>query len=203
MRCVLAALFLALFSLTGNASAQIVLDRGIMVGATLTTVEVDEETARFTPDYRTGFVVGGFAVFDLLGPVKLRPEIHISQKGTRVERDGQDGSAVLSATYLEIPVLAKLSLPTVFTPHVSAGPAFAFRFLESAQGEGFQSGNLFRLTDLGVSFGAGLDFRTQARSFSIEVRYTSGLNNVLEGSGLGVNDFSKNRAFSITTSIGL
>ena len=203
MRFILAALFPTLFFLVGTASAQIVLDRGIMVGATLTTIEVDEETARFTPDYRTGFVLGGFAVFDLLGPVKLRPEVHLSQKGTRIEQAGQDASAALSAIYLEIPVLAKLSLPTVFTPHVSAGPAFAFRFVENAQGEGFKTGNLFRFTDLGVSFGAGLDLRTPARSFSLDVRYTSGLNNVLEGSGLGVDDFSKSRAFSITTSVGL
>ena len=203
MRFVLAALFLALVSVASNASAQIVLDYGIMAGATVTTIDVDEEAARFTPDYRTGFVLGGFAVFDLLGPVKLRPEVHLSQKGTRVERAGQNNSAALSATYLEIPVLAKLSLPTVFTPHISAGPAFAFRFLESAQGEGFRTGNLFRLTDLGVSLGAGLDLRTSARSFSLDVRYTFGFNNVLEGSGLGVDDHSKNRAFSITASVGL
>ena len=203
MRLVFAALFLALFSVVSNASAQIVLDYGIMAGATVTTIEVDGQEARFTPDYRTGFVLGGFAVFDLLGPIKLRPEAHLSQKGTRVERAGQDDAAVLSATYLEVPVLAKLSLPTIFSPHISAGPAFAFRFLESARGEGFRDGNLFRLTDLGVSLGAGFDLRTSARSFSLNVRYTPGLNDVLEGSGLGVDDYSKNRALSITVGVGL
>ena len=188
-----------------SASAQITVNHGFKVGVNVTTIRVDEEAqSSIAPYYTTGFVAGAFATFDLLGPVKLRPEALVSRKGLLIGQEGRNGPAILSATYFEVPVLAKLALPTAVSPYLSAGPAFALRITESAQpNEGFRSGNLFRFSDLGLVLATGLDVRTGGRSLSLDVRLTNGVNNVLEGSRLGVDDYSKNRAITITASFGM
>lgn len=204
MRFVLLALFLLLPPLPRDVVAQITIDRGFKVGVNTTTIRVDEDAARIAPGYKTGFVAGVFAEFEFLGPITLHPEVLLSQKGTQADLIGQNDFVRLSTTYLEIPTLLRLSLPTAFTPYVQAGPAFAIKVAESAQPrDNLRAGNLFRRTDLGLALGAGLDVRSGGRSLSLEVRLTTGLNNVMEGSRLGLDDQSKSRTVSFTAGIGL
>ena len=204
MRLVFPALLLVLLPFARDVAAQITLDRGFKVGVNATTIRVDEDEARIAPHSRTGFVAGVFAEFEFLGPITLHPEALLSQRGTQAELMGQDDFARLSAIYFEVPALVRLGLPTALTPYVEAGPAFAIKVAERARPrDNLRAGTLFRRSDLGLAVGAGLDVRSGGRSLSLGVRLTSGLNNVMEGSRLGLDDQSKSRVLSFTAGIGL
>ena len=204
MRLLFPALLLVLLPSGRDAAAQLTLDRGFKLGLNATTVRVDADEARVATAYRTGFVAGVYAEFELLGPLTLHPEVLLSQKGATVELLGPGGFARLSAIYIEVPALFRLSLPTPLTPYVVAGPAFAVKATENAEPrDGFRASNLFRRSDLGLAVGAGLDVRTGGRSLSLGVRLTTGLNNVMDGSRLGLDDMSKSHAVSFMAGIGL
>ncbi|HEY5132378.1 MAG TPA: porin family protein, partial [Candidatus Krumholzibacteriaceae bacterium] len=88
-------------------------------------------------------------------------------------------------TYFEIPVLARLNIPTggAVCPNVYAGPAIGFKM--SAKGEA-ESGSLsaendiegLKRTDFGIIVGGGLEFKLTSIRLLFDARYEAGLTSI-------------------------
>ncbi len=142
--------------------------------------------------------VTGGAFFTLnLGPrFALQPEVLYLPKGGDWEALG--AAIHVKLTYVEVPLLAKLTFPirgTALRPHLLAGPALAFQSGCEVTGQlaGFSatmtcsaaSGGLvgFKGMDAGVVAGAGLDVPLgQLRGF-VEGRADIGLSNIADSQG--------------------
>lgn len=152
-------------------------------------------------DTRTGFVVGGFAKFNIPdSPLSIQPEALYSQQGG--ERNGNQ----VRLDYLQVPVLFKFALTQGGTvePNVFGGPYAGLRLIaEQDGGTGglFGSGtnieNQTQQVDYGLAFGTGLDIEVGNSIFTMDVRYNLGLSDVFN------NEPGKNRVLSITFGISL
>lgn len=92
---------------------------------------VGENQTIVRSEQRTGLNLGGTFSFSLTRALALQPEVYYSQKGQEQEfasGTGPSGLATLSLDYVEVPVLAKITLPGTrsIRPHIAAGPAFAW-----------------------------------------------------------------------------
>ena len=78
-------------------------------------------------DLKTGFCAGGFVAFNITDMFVIQPELLYTQKGDKFEVGTVKAWTILD--YLEIPILAKLSIPTkgTVTPNLFLGPAVAFK----------------------------------------------------------------------------
>ena len=145
--CCTAALFLAATS--GLCFAQSV-ESGVKVGANaarLPALELHEGPgeAELDAKLRVGLVAGAFIAFNLTERFAVQPEVLFSRKGSRFEGHTEDPlpvEASLALDYVEIPVLARLSIP-------SRGPRAAY--LLAGPALGFSVGTSFRLNVGGQS----------------------------------------------------
>jgi hypothetical protein len=154
---------------------------------------------------RTGFAIGAFLNVSTGGFFSIQPEVLFSQKGVKAE--DEDGELTMKLSYVEIPVLLKVSPmlagATGFQPFLYAGPVLGISAGCSVGGEG--EGISFdvdcgvgdfadtKSTDLGAVFGAGGSFAVGRGAFSIEARYGLGLSDVFD-----VEDMdAKNRTISV------
>lgn len=92
---------------------------------------VGENQTIVRSEQRTGLNLGGTFSFSLTRALALQPEVYYTQKGQEQEfasGTGPSGLATLSLDYVEVPVLAKITLPGTrsIRPHIAAGPAFAW-----------------------------------------------------------------------------
>ncbi|UCG62067.1 MAG: PorT family protein [Candidatus Zixiibacteriota bacterium] len=170
----------------------------------------------FTDDFaassRMGFQAGGFVAVSMSKYFSIQPELILIKKGVSVE-----GSAVreapspdaetltyilderISLTYLEIPVLAKLTIPTPgnVRPSVYIGPAFAFNLsgsddvylsvaIESEYSDIFNEyeGNPdisnLKGSDVGLVFGGDLRIPSGSINWILDVRYTIGTSKLFD-----------------------
>ncbi len=136
---------------------------------------------------------GAFITLNLGPRFALQPEVLYLPKGGDWEAFG--AAVHVKLTYVEVPLLAKLTFPirgTAVRPHLLAGPALAFQSACDVTGQvaGFSttmtcsaaSGGLvgFKGTDAGMILGAGLDVPVgQLRAF-VEGRADIGLSNVAD-----------------------
>ncbi len=150
-------------------------------------------------DTRTGFVVGGFAKFNIPdSPLSIQPEALYSQQG-----GVQNGNEV-RLDYLQVPVLFKFAMSQTGTvePNLFAGPYAGLRLIAEQDGGGFLGGstnieNQTESVDYGLVFGGGLDIEVGNSIFTMDARYNFGLADVFnERDG-------KHRVFSITFGISL
>ena len=179
---------------------------GVRGGFTSATVTGDDltDTSR-----RSGITIGGSVGLGLGGWFSLDVGAAYTQKGV----DWIDGGTDLSIDfgYLEFPVLARFTVPTVgsMTSHVSIGPVFALEAgceVEGTQVElsitvdcddplldGDLDTNSFdvgALVGAGVSIGVGNQTR-----LSIDAMYNFGLRSIDAGEAI---DRNRNRAFMVT-----
>jgi len=116
----------------------------------------------------------------------IQPEILITQKGAKYEA-GENWWSTVSLTYLEIPLLAKLSIPikSSVKPFVFGGPSYSIKiggkhkwkyFWMSSELEEKLSG--FEAYDFGIVIGLGSNFIADTAKFSFELRYTMGLKTI-------------------------
>ena len=152
------------------------------------------------PDFstHTNLIFGGFLNLKIAGPLSLQAEIFYSSTGSSYDGPVSDlvdylGFSVgnlsnifieYKITYLEIPVLLKLSFNMVaLKPYVFAGPFYRSKLSESVKVEylGFSfdvDPELFEKTDYGLSLGAGINFNVGVTAFLVEARYSLGLKNI-------------------------
>lgn len=167
---------------------------------------------------RSSLGVGGSAVLLTAGPVILIAEGYYRQKGARSvaefnQQVFEEGAAEIGLDYIEIPVLARVNLPTVrqrFVPYLNAGPAFGWkidcgvRFQEATGAaeqscddlEGENLEETLRSYEQGLVVGGGLDIAVLGGvgAVNIDARMTRGLSRINETAEGGE---VRNRAFSL------
>jgi opacity protein-like surface antigen len=144
-------------------------------------------------DTRTGLTVG--AVLDInipMLPIGIESGIYYTQKGVSFSEsidffgEMMDFKGKLKLDYIEVPVLAKISLgpPGPLSPHLLVGPYVGFNlnaeFDISSNGES-ESEDIsddINSTDFGFLAGVGVDFNLGLTKLNIQARYTFGLNDI-------------------------
>ena len=132
---------------------------------------------------KAGFCGGVFLAWAISDWVTLQPEILYSQKGAKID----DSDETVSLDYIEIPLLAMLTIPMEgrFTPNVFVGPSIAFNIKAEAAGVDIKDG--INTIDIGIALGAGVKVgEIGPGAITADIRYTIGLMNVLDDS----DDFS-------------
>ena len=193
--------------LPGAVSAQAELGfRGGINFATLAGDDIDDASSL------TKLNVGGFVTLPVSSVFGIQIGAGFTSKGAE---DTEDGTTVsFNLSYIEIPVLAKISVPSTGNVglHFLAGPAISFRTGCSIDAEGggvslsvdCDDTGVFdpleiKKTDFGALVGAGLDFSLAPNtSLLVELMYNLGLTQVSDS---GVDDDVKNRVFSIVAGL--
>jgi hypothetical protein len=158
---------------------------------------------------RLGIIVGGSLAFHVSPMFSIQPELLYAMKGA--EFSDPDFSATFKHDYLEIPVLARLMIPTgpgsSFRPSLFAGPALGIELSCDLEGEDegvtvsascSDFGIDTKTTDFGLVFGGELGLDRGGMRIGLEARYNLGLTSILDVDGAG--DI-KNRAISIMATI--
>ncbi len=174
---------------------------GVKAGIDFANISSSGGGVSVSPSNRTGFIVGVFADLPVAPHFAIQPEALYVMKGASLALDviGFSGTGTVKFDYLEIPVLAKVSVPTSSeaVPYVFAGPTFSFLLRAKATATGFPDTDVksdFKTTDVGIAFGGGVQFGM----FLAELRYTLGLTNI-DNTNSGITE--KNRALAIMAGI--
>jgi len=129
-----------------------------------------------------GYCAGVFIAFNLGDTLAIQPEILYTVKGTKLEAGGiifnETAKATTEISYLEIPLLLKLSMSTEgsIIPRLFVGPAAAvkldakakFEYAGISEEEDIEN---IKDVDFGLVAGAGFDIGV----LTVEARYTLGL----------------------------
>jgi hypothetical protein len=120
-----------------------------------------------------GFGAGAFATYTFVPGFAIQPEIWYTMKGFKFDWLGEETE--LKFTYVEVPLLAKVSVPLQgqIKPNVFAGPSFAY--LLTAEWGNLDFSEEVKSTDFGLTFGAGVDHGVGSALLSLDVRYTFSL----------------------------
>ena len=108
----------------------------------------------------------------------------------------------IKLSYLEIPVLAKIAIPTQGSvkPVLIIGPSLSFKLSAEAEGEmeveGYSESEEIDISDevsgvdFGLVFGAGVDVLLASGTLTFDARYNLGLTNVpdIEGESYDVKN---------------
>lgn len=202
---------------------------GVRVGGSFADMKstVESEASEISP----GLTLGLLAEF---GPemVSLHAELNYAQKGTKFSSSADIAGVVvesvsnLNFSYLEIPVLAKVKLPSVL--YAYAGPYFAFAIngkqdyelsLDgvvssdlSSSTDIFGDDSYFKRSDFGLVAGIGAQFEIGPLAAFAEGRATLGLSNLydtesdaykalINSGGLKDTDNLKNMVYTVGVGI--
>ena len=157
---------------------------------------------------KTGFNVGLFAELAVGEQFSIQPEVLLSTKGNRTDYSGVLGleqEVKFGLTYIEIPVLAKVTLGEILNLHVGPYAGYLIGANVSTDGDlGAEYEDLdrdnFKTWDYGLAAGIGVDLDL----VTIGARYNLGLAKVGE-SGVWDNILEDNRnsAAQIYVAVGL
>jgi len=130
---------------------------------------------------KTAFCGGAFLALEISEWFTFQPEVLYSQKGANIDLT----DASISLDYIEIPLLAMLTIPTEsrFTPNVFVGPSIAFNIGAdvSGYGESVDVKEIISTVDVGIAVGAGVKIGDLGPgAITADIRYTFGLTNVLD-----------------------
>lgn len=201
---------LALMLLLPNPSSAAEIKGGIKIGLNL--ANLSGEDMADLGDYlgeniksKLGFCFGGFVTYNINEMFAVQPEVLITMKGAKYKEEigGEILKVWINLTYLEIPVLAKITLPTlgIVKPSLFAGPAIAIKLSGKvkAKTEGVTvevDVEDMKGIDFGLVIGAGIDWGQGVfgvGKLAVDLRYTLGLSTISEFA----NDDVKNGAFSL------
>jgi hypothetical protein len=168
---------------------------GVRAGANLASVRGDFADLA-EPKIQPGLSAGGLATLSLAPMVDFEIDVLYVQKGFKTVSEGADdngnptGTSVeshLRLQYLDVPMMAKLSLPSwgLVSPYVVAGPNMAFALAGKIEAYGETSNVTSDLTKvvLGATGGLGFKLGTGPISFGIESRYTTDFADLWDLSG--------------------
>jgi hypothetical protein len=142
--------------------------------------------------FRVGFSYGVFMTYGFGRAFAVQPELLFVMKGSRyINGTGSDAyRETMSLEYIELPILAKYSLPLsrAFKVHVFAGPAPALnirarvdaRFAGESQVEALDN---VRGVDIGLAAGAGIEVPVGRGRITFDARYTAGLTTLSKEAG--------------------
>jgi len=138
-------------------------------------------------DSKMGLCLGGFVTYSISDMFAIQPEVLFTMKGAKkeVEVQGETLKVTGSLNYLEIPVLAKLSIPGQgsFVPNLFIGPYLAIKLsgkwkVEYAGASAETDIEDLKGTDFGVVCGAGVDLALGSSKVTVDARYTLGLTTI-------------------------
>ena len=131
-----------------------------------------------------GLCAGGFIQFNISKVFAIQPEFLYTMKGARMEEEvlGETLKVAFNFSYLEVPVLVKLMIPTPggVKPSLFFGPAIAFKLsakskMEYAgQTDEEDLSDVMENTEFGFVIGGGLDFG----KLMFDLRYNLGLTSI-------------------------
>jgi len=162
---------------------------GALAGANVATLDVNMEDPDVTFRAKTFFAAGAVVEVGLSRHLSLQLEPMYLQKGGKIViRDffGEDASASVRLSYVELPVLLKVSKPTGrVRPYLVVGPSVGYRtsvrVKDETTGEEEDPADAdenLRKWDFGVTAGAGLAVPAGRATVFVESRYTWGLVNL-------------------------
>ena len=200
MTVLVIAAFAGLMALPQPAAAGV--QFGIKVGANMAKpTGADVQDPLETIESRVGFTGGIFLAFKLGKVVTIQWEALYTMKGATFVALDDSYTDKLYADYIEIPLLLKLTIPTPgIQPFFFAGPSVGFKLSEKAELNGVPVDEvLLKNNDYGAIFGAGVNL---GRSFMLDVRYSLGLQKVIDTIEGQVQPDIKNGVWSATIGIG-
>jgi hypothetical protein len=142
----------------------------------------------------TGFQAGAQVEFQYSPWFSIMPELRYQQRGFGVSYF----NASQKLDYIELPILAKFSMPnrTDWTPFVFIGPNFSFRVGSGGNGNlnYVGSANTF---DFGIDSGVGVQYQlNQTTRVFVDFEYYAGLTDVYSNSNLSNSVPEFNLGFS-------
>ncbi|MFQ6008260.1 MAG: porin family protein [Candidatus Zixiibacteriota bacterium] len=224
--------FIIMLSVSSAAQANV--DIGLKGGASLARFK--GQNILYNVDTKNGFTVGGLLTVNVNDYLAIQPEILFVQKGTNGSVSAfefsfqgiryHEGYWEDRLSYLEVPVLAKLTIPVEakVEPALFVGPFFAIKlkaeekwestfsdsngvFLEHSSGIADIS-DRFNDVDIGVAVGGDLKFNVRFAKVFVDVRYTLSLTHidkqiVILDSKIGTHGFSdmRNKVVAITAGV--
>ena len=164
---------------------------GLKAGLNLSNYYGDDVDALWEEywDPKLGFCGGIFITFRISDIFAIQPEALFTMKGAKEEHE--DWGHKINANYLEIPFLAKLSIPgRIIRPNLFLGPALAIKLSSDRVYDSGESDPIdyFKENDLGAVVGLGVDFNTGRGNIMIEARYTLGLITVKDEEGYDIKN---------------
>jgi len=179
--------------------------KGLKVGLNMANLTGDDaKIGNLDKKSQMGICVGGFITYSINEMFAIQPEVLYSATGARAKEEVQGNilKAWMKFSYLQIPVLAKVTIPSQgnLKPSIFAGPYFALKL--SAKG-GYKWGaesdtediDEAKGTDFGLVFGGGVDigglgFLGKGK-MTVDIRYNLGLTSIIEDEDV------KNAVFTI------
>lgn len=200
----LVAIITALILFSASVSAQN-LTGGVKAGLNISNIygehyDIPEEGT----DCKIGFCAGAFFAYYFNDIFSIQPEVLFTMKGMKWQSEHETQGIPVECNrkwnmnYLEIPVLAKLSITTKGSvkPNLFIGPYLGLKLSAKYwfECEGASGGASIRewgegdikdinSTDLGLVIGGGFDFALSQGKLGIDVRYTMGLTRIRDYEG--------------------
>ncbi len=164
-----------------------------------------EDTEGMDFSSKMGYCAGGFITYSINDVFAIQPEVLFTTKGAKWNL-GTGAVITFSVNYLEIPVLAKLSIASQgsVVPSLFVGPYVAMKLSSKAkieyEGESEEDdwGEDIKTTDFGVVVGGGVDFALGSRKVTVDARYTLGLTSMYDSP-----DDLKNGVISLMVGLSL
>ena len=189
MKKTFAALLMGLFALTVAASAapdgneRGISGYGPMLGMSLAKFcEKDFENG-----LKAGLILGGFVNYQLTQRISLAGQLLFVQKGYTCSDTDAFGiyKSRRTLNYFELPILAKYSFgENTLGYYAFAGPSFGFQVggkytyeYDGVKGEDTDMSH-FKVMDLGLRFGGGLDYPICSGRLGFELGFELGLCNI-------------------------
>ena len=171
---------------------------GIKAGLNLSNVKFPEPSAT---KIKTGFYGGLVGQIYLAKKFLVQPEVLYSGRGFRFSPIADSKGGYVSLNYISVPLLAGYC--PVDKLKILLGPEFNFLTTAKSKIENTDNdlSNIYKKFDLGIDLGASYEIQ---KSIGVEVRYSHGITDLLEGSELdntgneiGKIKYGKNRVFQI------
>ena len=184
-------IFLLVLALATAAGAQVRV--GALGGLNLSDFRVPEDNPfDADPDdflRNTVYGAGAFVETPLVGAVSLRAQL-LFLKTSCDYREQLDQVYTYNLSYLELPLLFKVSLGRMLRPYFLAGPSVGYAVAAEAdlrQGVVTGTADVSHITkklDFSLCFGAGLGFDIGRVTLFVEGLYVRGLRNVNKGGSI-------------------
>lgn len=147
--------------------------------------------------FKTGFAFGAFLEYQVNEILILQPEILYSMKGSEGTAKPEDGDIVLDTkadlNYIEIPLLAKITVPAMedLKPVVIIGPSMAFNLSADYEWKAEEGSHTMKVVgdlsdvvgsfDFGLVIGGGFEVPMGPGAITFDARYYMGLTKVITG----------------------
>jgi hypothetical protein len=146
---------------------------------------------------KAGLFVGGFVLYPITQVVALQPEVAYSQRHFSVKDTVGSFSATEKWDWIEVPILARISVWHTggHAVYVSGGPGFEFlvRAKEKAGSTTSDVKDDVKRVDVSIVAGAGIS----VGKFGIEAHYDAGLKDLNKDNNLGDSLTVKSRTIRV------